>query len=335
MSHLLVLGNITIDDVVTSEGKISPTQLGGNGVYAAAGARLWGHPVSLVGVIGNDFPPHLLGMLQEAGVNVSGVHRVDIPHFLRSRVFYLPDGTRTDRVQDAQAILPPHAGEVIDLISEYTEMGSALHRKYWPIFSPRLELLLPEHFKADFAHLSPGPLVNNRGNASALKAGSGRHMQISLDWPWWDWDREGTADVELLRNIDFLLPSKEEFAMHADALADSDTTTVARTLLGMGPRVLVIKMSSQGARLLTPERSDWTPIPIFQTKTIDPTGAGDSFCGGFIAGMAETNDPIQAALYGAVSASFIVEDFGFVHSLRVHQAEAHARLAALQQVFFA
>lgn len=330
MSDLLVLGNITIDDVVTADSKISPTQLGGNGVYAAAGVRLWDHPVSLVGVIGNDFPRELLGLLASAGVNVDGIHKVDMPHFLRSRVFYLPDGTRTDRVQEAASILPPHAGEVIDLVSEYTEMGSALHRRYWPIFAPHPELLRPEHFKARFTHLSPGPLTNNRGNAIALKQGSNRQMQISMDWPWWDWDREAIADHELLANIDFLLPSKEEFAMHADALANPDWTLVGRALLALGPRVLAIKMSSQGAQVLLPGNADWVLIPVFPTAAIDPTGAGDSFCGGFIVGMAETGDPLRAALYGAVSASFIIENFGFIDSLRIHGTQARARLQALE-----
>ena len=335
MSELLVLGNITIDDVVTADGTISPTQLGGNGVYAAAGVRLWDHAVSLVGVIGNDFPPHLLGMLEDAGINVAGVHKIEMPHLLRSRVFYLPDGTRTDRVQEAQSILPPHASKVIDLVSEYTEMGSALHRRVWPIFSPNPELIRPEHFQARLAHLSPGPLANNRGNAAALKAGSQRHMQISLDWPWWDWDHEAAADRVLLSNIDFLLPSKEEFAMHANALADSEMTHVARALLALGPRVLVVKMSSQGAKVLLRQNQDWIHIPVYPTTAIDPTGAGDAFCGGFIVGIAETGDPIQAALYGAVSASFIIEHFGFVDSLKIHAPAARERLKILNSIFAA
>ena len=61
-------------------------------------------------------------------------------------------------------------------------------------------------------------------------------MQISLDSPWWDWDQEGIADPVLLSNIDFLLPSKEEFAIHANALTGLERTAVAGALLALGPR---------------------------------------------------------------------------------------------------
>ncbi|MYJ77451.1 MAG: carbohydrate kinase, partial [Caldilineaceae bacterium SB0670_bin_27] len=71
-------------------------------------------------------------------------------------------------------------------------------------------------------------------------------------------------------------------------------------------------------------------IPTFPTAAVDPTGAGDAFCGGFLVGMAQTGDARQAALYGAVSASFIIKDFGVLHALRVDAAQAHSRLQQLQ-----
>ena len=63
----------------------------------------------------------------------------------------------------------------------------------------------------------------------------------------------------------------------------------------------------------------------------DLTGAGDSFCGGFTAGFLETRDVVQAALYGTVSASYIIEGFGGLHALEINRAQAENRLAKLQR----
>ncbi|MEP7355870.1 MAG: hypothetical protein ABI847_01360, partial [Anaerolineales bacterium] len=136
MLEFLALGNLTLDDVVTADGRIAPAQLGGNGAYAAAGLRVWGGAVGLVGVVGSDFPHQWLAALADAGIDISGVEHLAQPHALRSRVFYYPDGRRTDRVAEARPFLPPEADRLLDLVTEYTDMGSPLHRRTWPIFSP-------------------------------------------------------------------------------------------------------------------------------------------------------------------------------------------------------
>ena len=137
VSDFLAVGNCTLDDVVTPDGRISPRQLGGNAVYAAAGMRLWGVDVSLVSVVGADYPSAWLEQLAAAGIDVSAITRISEPHLLRSRAFYFPDGSRTDRIEEARAILPDRTGDIIDLESEYTDTGSPLHRRIWPTFCPR------------------------------------------------------------------------------------------------------------------------------------------------------------------------------------------------------
>ena len=77
-SPFLAVGNCTLDDVVTPDGQISPRQLGGNAVYAAAGMRLWGADVSLVSVIGSDYPTIWLDQLAGAGIDVSAAHSISL-----------------------------------------------------------------------------------------------------------------------------------------------------------------------------------------------------------------------------------------------------------------
>lgn len=339
-SPFLAVGNCTLDDVVTPDGQISPRQLGGNAVYAAAGMRLWGAEVGLVSVVGCDYPTTWLEQLAGAGIDVSGISEIPDPHLLRSRAFYFPDGSRTDRIEEARDLLPPHAGEIIDLESEYTDTGSPLHRRIWPSFCPDLTQYADLAGRASNVHLAPGPLACNRANATFLKRLRGDQVVISFDWPWWDWDREGEVDSALLKNIDFLLPSIEELTIHADAVFSDDSDSkeenghvfeVGRRLLAWGPRGIGVKMGARGLRMLLRGENSWTQIPTYPTEVVDPTGAGDAFCGGFLVGMARTRDARQAALYGAVSASFIIEDFGVLHALKVDATQAHSRLQHLQR----
>ena len=340
MSEFLAVGNCTLDDVVTPDGRISPRQLGGNAVYAAAGMRLWGVDVSIVSVVGADYPSAWLEQLAAAGIDVSAITRIGEPHLLRSRAFYFPDGSRTDRVDEARALLPANAGDIIDLESEYTDTGSPLHRRIWPTFCPDLSQWENKAQKAAFAHFAPGPLPCSRANAAFLKQRRAGQVTISFDWPWWDWDQEGQVDAELLRNIDYVLPSIEELALHADAAisekergehAGGHIFEAARRLLDYGPNGVGVKMGARGMRLLLKGEQDWRQVPIYPAQVVDPTGAGDAFCGGFLVGLSRTGDPVRACLHGAVSASFIIEEFGVLHTLQVGAAAAYARLHSLEQ----
>lgn len=329
MPQFLSLGNCTLDDVVTPDGRIATGQIGGNGVYAAAGMRLWGVDVALVSVTGMDFPDLWLEQLATAGIDVSAVKRLDIPHQLRSRAFYLPDGRRTDRVAEAQPFLPANAADLMDLTSEYTDTGSPLHRRIWPIFTPLPDQLERFTTDAEYAHLAPGDLRNNRANATFLKQSSRGRLVTSLDWPWWDWDQEGQSDLSLLQNIDYLLPSLEELTIHALAQR-RQPFDVASDLVRLGPHAIIVKQGAQGIRLLQQSQARWHQLPVYPTQVVDPTGAGDAFCGGFLVGLAKTGDPIQAAMYGIVSASFIIEDFGVLHTLRISPDAPQTRLQHLK-----
>ncbi len=329
MSRFLALGNCTLDDVLTADGVIAPRQVGGNGVYAAVGMRVWGEDVALVSVVGEDFPREWLQRLADGGIDVVGVRMISEPHRLQSRVFYFPDGRRTDLVDEAQTILPAGAADLLDLQSEYPSTGSPLHRRLWPLFSPLPEQLPDELDDVVGAHLAPGALPNNRATAAALKERSGSQVTVTLDWPWWEWDHEGEADRALLRHIDYLLPSVEEAQIYARAVG-KDTFSALRDLLRYGPRAAAIKMGAQGSRVLAHPEANWVTVPVYATEVVDPTGAGDAFCGGFLVGITRTGDPVLAALYGAVSASFIIEGFGPLRALDTPPTAAEVRLRRLQ-----
>ena len=75
-----------------------------------------------------------------------------------------------------------------------------------------------------------------------------------------------------------------------------------------------------------------THLPAVPVDSVDPTGAGDAFCGGFLVGLAETDNPIEAGLRATVSASFAVERVGALHLCEVTSIEAKARLDTLRSL---
>jgi sugar/nucleoside kinase (ribokinase family) len=105
-----------------------------------------------------------------------------------------------------------------------------------------------------------------------------------------------------------------------------------REIARRGPKLVVIKQGDHGAALFDRERDAFYQILPYPANVNDLTGAGDSFCGAFAIGYLETGDPLQAALYGTVSASFIIEGFGGLHALKISRAQAQKRLAKLKKI---
>lgn len=330
MQQFYSIGNCAIDDVIMPDGQIVEQIVGGNALYSGVGMQIWGESVSIISVIGDDFPLVAIETLTQAGIDVSNIKRLKGKHGIRSRMYYLPDGRRTDRVEEARAIFGVQTNAVFDWNSEHIEFGSMDHRACWPLFSPSPQDLPSNTSKVILAHLAPMPLTNSRANAIRLKGLSDHHVITSLDFPWWDWDDDHHADTTLLAHVDYLLPSIEEMSMHARARNEAPLL-VAKRLLELGPKAIVVKMGSQGSRVLTREIKDWFTVPVYPTVVVDPTGAGDAFCGGFLVGIARTADPFKAALYGTVSSSFIIEDFGLLHALNVSSFQAELRLRQLEQ----
>ncbi|AYF26979.1 MULTISPECIES: carbohydrate kinase family protein [Micromonospora] len=315
----VVTGNLTIDDVVTADGTISPSQCGGNGVYAAVGAWVWSDSVGMVAGAGSDYPAGWLDRIAAAGIDTSGVYRLPEAHALRSRVFYRPDGSRTDRV--AEADLAPEVAAQIDLSQDFSAMGSEVHLEAWPRYSPA-PTQLPDHFRrARGVHLAPGPHANLHDLAAGLRAASGSTV-LTLDWPWWD--ETGTEfNDELLNLVTAVLPGREELTAWP-VRADADATVAG--LVRRCP-VVVVKEGADGCSVHTREAA--RRVGVVPVKPGDPTGAGDAFCGGFLVGLVRTGDPLLAAAHGAVSASFIVETFGALNALAVDRSLAEQRLKNL------
>jgi sugar/nucleoside kinase (ribokinase family) len=291
-----VFGNLTIDDLVFPDGSTRWAVPGGSAVYAAMGISLWtGHAI-IVAPIGADYPVEAL----DKCIDLSRCRRV--PRTLRNWGLYEEDGRR--------------------------HFVSRNVTRNWSEFSPKPTDATSSHSTA--AHIAPMPHDIAIGLIRELrKAGT---LSISLDLD--DHDLLGKTNldavIELLREVDLFLPG------HQDALAifpDVGPLECLLRLRALAPDVTLIAMKcgAEGVIAHVAGAREWIHIPAVPVELVDVTGAGDAFCGGVLAGFTEENDPIEALLYGAVSASFCIEGLGFAGLAAATEEKANARLMTLRQ----
>ncbi|MCP5098656.1 MAG: carbohydrate kinase family protein [Chloroflexi bacterium] len=325
MPKFITSGGMRIDYLITHEGEARVGMVGGNGLYAAVGAAIWRQDVGLWARIGVNYPEQWLQDLQQIGFTTEGLVRVDGHQEHRTFFAYTADGRRDDLNPKAHfaKIYHPFPPE----LEGYTH--SALGQDEPHRFEPLA--VRPEDWVAAYdgvtaVHLSPLSLATHLHVPAMLRKKS--IQQISCD-PGERYMVPARQPFikQLLPQIDVFLPSNKEirslFGEHADLWA------AAETLCDWGAPMVVIKNGAKGVLILEGSTGKRTTVPAFHKspdpRVIDITGAGDSFCGGFMVGLAETGNPIQAARMGVVSSSLVIEGYGALYALG-RREEGNGRL---------
>lgn len=290
---LYTIGNLTIDDIVRWPGGDTwMNQAGGNVLFSALGARIWLSDVALIARLGHDYPRQHLQAIEARGIHPV-VEEVNAPA-LHDWALYEADGAR----------------QFINHLNSGTNSQATI----------RAEEIPPEHLDGSAYHLAPVPT-----NLQAELLGTVKRSQclVSLD-PHVSWITGREDEIEgMLGQVDFFLPSEVE----AERLYGSrDVEAAAQSLARLGPRAVVIKLGSSGSLVVDGIHNQPMHIPIYPAAAIDPTGAGDAYCGGFLAGYLLTEDPVAAAQYATVSASYIVETVGALAVEQPSPEEAQERL---------
>jgi sugar/nucleoside kinase (ribokinase family) len=312
MVRFVTVGNMTIDEILLPDGRSASSQCGGNCLYAAVGARLWSDSVGIVSLVGADFPAAWLDAVRAAGIDIRGIADLPQPHGMRAGLAYRADGERA-MLQDGV-------------------LGRDEYDKYphewqeWSDYSPGAEHVPAAYANAVGVHFAPVPVQAHEALVPAMRR-PGRRM--TLDSPWWDGAaRRYEPHRELLAAIDALLPSEHD--LRTFLRTSVDPAEGARALGRLGPAAVVVKMGARGSLVYTPQAEAMVHVPAYPCDAVDPTGAGDAFCGGFLVGLVETGDPVEAACYGTISASFVVEGFGSLFALHVARRDAEARRRSLK-----
>lgn len=293
---LVCLGNFTIDDVVLPDGREKPGCMGGDALYATLGARLWEQSCELVAPVGNDFPADIAKRMREAGLADAGMSHRDLPT-LRNRVEYFADGSRHWTLYASEGEFDKLSPRPMDVPASYRNAGAFM------ILA--MTLSAQQDLVADL-----------RTNTGAI---------VALD-PQEDYIKGNEAAIRaLVSQTDVFMPSAEEVQR---LLGRSDWDAAARTLAELGPQVVVIKLGAEGCLIYDRRRDAQFRVPAFPvSNVVDTTGAGDSFCGAFMAHyLQDPTRPEEAARAGAVAASFAVEGYGVDPLFQAIPSRMHERL---------
>lgn len=293
---LVCLGNFTLDDVVLPDGSERRGCTGGDALYAALAARPWEPSTELVAPVGTDFPAAISAEIKRMGLDDAGFARRTSPT-LRNRVEYFADGSRAWTLFATE--------EEFDILSPAPSDIPISYRDAKAYLILAMTLSAQRKLVADL-----------KANSAAI---------VALD-PQEDYiDGNETALRAMISTVDIFLPSAEEVLR---LLGTGDWRAAARTFAVLGPKVVVIKLGAEGCLVYDRERDREFSIAAYPVAhVVDTTGAGDCFCGAFMA--AYLNDPSHpefAAQAGAVAGSFAVSGYGADPLFKADPAEMRRRL---------
>jgi sugar/nucleoside kinase (ribokinase family) len=321
---VVTLGGIVIDHVVNAEGRVSSHQMGGNAVYSAIGARLFAQPVGVVGTVPRTYPAEWLAHLSSHSIMTDGVESVDEEVTSTDRFVYAHDGSRSEH---RHAPLHTSAADGIDPDGAQNPSPCADDPRTFAAFRrrhpARMDGMPPEFLLADGYHLAPDRLEVHRENLRRIRERDG---VVTLDPGNYVDGIDRETLEELIAAVDAFLPSEKEVVAAFPGLSMADA--IERIACGTDAAV-AIKLGGRGSLVWDPRRRRARTIPAIRTRVVDPTGAGDAYCGGFLVGLMRSRDPVYAACCGTVAASFVIEHFGALHALGTPPERVAQRLSAL------
>lgn len=291
---LLVVGTVAFDAIETPFGKTDKI-LGGAATYISLAASYFTKKINLVSVVGDDFPNEHIEMLKNQHVNTAGLQ------ILKGQKTFFWSGKYHNDMNSRDTIA--------------TELNVL------EAFDPKV----PEAFQdCDFlmlGNLMPG--VQQKVIGQFKK----RPKLIVLDTMNFWMDIAMPELKETLAMVDVLTINDSEARQLSN---EYSLVKAAQKILAMGPKYLIIKKGEHGALLFNKEQVFFAPaLPL--EDVFDPTGAGDSFAGGFIGYLAETQDISfdnmkRAIIFGSAMASFCVEKFGTENLIGLTQEHVDSRV---------
>lgn len=300
MYKLLVVGTVAFDAIETPFGKTHKI-LGGSGTFVGLAAAQFGVATGVVSVVGGDFPKSYLEMMNERGIHTDGIEIVE-----QGKTFFWSGKYHNDmNSRDT-------------LVTELNVLEN---------FSP----MVPDSFKdAEIVMLGN---LHPQVQKSVLDQMKVKPKLVILDTMnfWMDSALEDLFEV--LKKIDVITINDEEARQLS---GEYSLVNAAKKIHTMGPKYVVIKKGEHGALIFNEGKMFYAPaLPL--AEVFDPTGAGDTFAGGFSGYLAKTKDLSfenmkNAVIYGSNLASFCVEKFGTERMENLHINEVQDRLKTFKDL---
>ena len=298
-----IVGNLTIDHTFLPNSGQEHIVFGGNALYAAIGSRLWGQATSIVSCFGHDYPQAYISALSKASIGVEWLLERSEPS-LRGRLTYELDGSRIWQsmlTADQDTENPSH-----DAVQQQ-------HRRFSPHPTPELLEILKY---AAGVHLAPMPSDLQKAFINGLMDSS---AYLSLDPHPMLIEELKISKAPELQRVNAFLPSWEEAALLYDlppiSISPTEAIDIAKSLSSLGPSVVAVKLGSQGVAVYERATNNGFHLPAKQVEVVDSTGAGDSFCGAWLATASRGMSEMVAAERGINTAAKVVMTLGVVSIL--------------------
>lgn len=300
MVDLVTVGWLTTDDIVLPDGTYRQRLPGGGALYSAVGSRIWNSDVGIHSVTGQKRVDSFQKQIGEYGIDPEGIYAI------------------------------PGGGLELWLLHE---SGSAKQQVPWLSSASADEMdrgrgPLPETYAgARGYHIAPQSPEASFRNLHNLTQNPDRTitMDLLVD-PYID--ASFYKELSFLEKLSAFLPSREE----VDALWKPEdlVSWVAETSSRYGC-TLAVKLSEKGSIVKGAEDDVVGHVPAYPVSAVDTTGAGDAYCGGFLAGLVQGRSALECAAMGTVSASFVVEVYGALDTRLPSEDERETRFERVMQ----
>jgi len=291
---LITVGTMAFDAIETPFGKISKI-VGGSATYVAYAASNFVKPVQQISIIGNDFPQEELDELRSRGVHLDGVEIVPDKNSFFWSGRYHEDMNSRDTLATDLNVLADFDPKVPDSYqgAEFLMLGN---------LAPKIQLNVIQEMKK-------------------------RPKLIAMDTMNF-WMESAMSELKIvLKYVDMLIVNDAEARQLTGLFS---LVKAAKSIMQMGPKYVIIKKGEHGALLFQDDEVFYAPaLPL--EDVFDPTGAGDTFAGGFIGHLAKTGDISfdnmkRAIIVGSAMASFCVEKFGPTRLKEINQEDINNRI---------
>ena len=294
-NNLVVVGSIALDTVETPFGKVKEA-LGGSATYFSMAARHF-TSVRLVACVGKDFPKQHVSSLKHKGIDVTGLEIKPGKTFRwKGRYGYDLNTAQTLKTE-------------LNVLASFDPQIPESYRRSATVFLANID-----------------PVIQGR----VLDQVRAPRLVCADTMNYWI-ENKRKALWKILKRVDIFLCNEAEAR---ELASETNLITCARTLLNLGPKIIVVKKGEHGVVLFSHAWRFWAPAFLTESPR-DPTGAGDSFAGGFMGFLARSRrltlaDLKKAVVYGSVIASYNVEDFSLRRLARLTRSDIDRRFHAFR-----
>lgn len=325
----LVVGELTRNFVITPGKKVIEDQPGGSLLYSAAGVSIWETGIGLISIVGENYPQQWITEINHQGWDSRGIQTLSQTIDQRSFIAYQDAdnyGVENPVQQFSKLGLPfPKALLGYQAGNESSSLENATY-----LSKIRVSDIPSDYFDATAAHIAPTDFDTQINLTTALQQGHINTITLS--------PTPHSMNAINWEQIPAMVKGITAFIVREKHLIDlfksraTDLWDMASSICSYGCEYVVILRDQRGYFLYDSLKDLKIIIPPYPTTMIDPTGSADAFCGGFLVGYRTMYDPIDAVVYGAISASLTTEGSGPYYALGALPGLAQARFDHLKKM---